>query len=430
METTVKLLRYLIVVIIVALLGGAAGWFFFVRSHQSPAAKSGAVNAEEKAPLYPGSMAPSGADVAQNADGSSTSAGPKTIEQLWRADQGPVAGYSFITQKKNATSSIHLYFVERANGNVFDADAVEQTTTRLTNTLIPKTYEALIPPKGAPVVLRSIEGGSITTLLASFATPSSTTTFPQALAGPTLPEGIRTIALDPDPSTGLLFYLAPSSAGGVVGMVSSLANTRPQQIFSSPIGSWRAQFASGDIILLLSPADGVPGYAYALSAGGVQTLYAGPTPGLMVLPHPREETLLYSGSSGGRLSLYARVGKNAAVLLPVQTVAEKCVWAPDLSAQSAATNRSPVRAPDVSFVAYCAVPKSIPTTGFIDPWYKGSLHTSDTWWRIDAQNGTADEIFTPDSPLDVHDPHIDPTGSYIAFANGADMSLWMLRIVQ
>ena len=386
-----------------------------MRSHQSTiASQEGGPPVSGQRPLYgdgPGTNEPfvqgSGSTAA-----STISTGPRTVVQLWRVDGGPVAGFSFIVPQKSASSS-HLYFALRANGNVFDADAGVQSVTRLTNTLIPKTYEALFAPKGDTVLIRSLENGSITTLLGSFAAQASTSTFPHALGGPMLPLGIRALAVDPDPKSGSLFYLVPGAAGGVDGVMSDLANKKPVKVFSSSLQSWRAQFAAGKVVLLLSPADNVPGYAYTLSGSGALSLSVGPILGLMVLPHPTQEALVYSGSSGGQVSLYARVGKQAPTQLSIQTIAEKCVWAPGKS-----------------LTLYCAVPKAVPSSGFIDAWYQGVLHTSDTWWKIDVQNGTADEIFTPESPVDVHDPHIDASGSYVAYPNGGDLSLWVLRIVQ
>ena len=415
MRTTVTLLRYLVVVVVVALLGGLAGWFFFVRSHQST------IQSQEDGSSVPGQRPLYGDGTGPNApfvqgSGSTTTIptpeSPRAIVQLWRVDSGPVAGFSFIAPQKTASSS-HLYFALRANGNIFDADAGAQSVTRLTNTLIPKTYEALFSPKGGTVLIRSLENGSIATLLGSFATPASTTTFPQTLSGPTLPVGIRAVAIDPDPKSGLLFYLAPGTTGGVVGMVSNLSNSKPMQLFSSPIGSWRARFAAGNVFLLLSPADNVPGYAYTLSGSGILSLSVGPIPGLMVLPHSTQDVLVYSSSSGGQITLYAQVGKQAPVQLSVQTVAEKCVWGVGKS-----------------LTLYCAVPKAVPSSGFIDAWYQGVLHTNDTWWKIDVQSGSADELYAPDAPVDVHDPHIDASGSYIAYTNGVDLSLWVLRLVQ
>src|SRR3989344_7018750 len=178
MRTTITLLRYLVIVIIVALFGGLAGWFFFVRSHQSSIRDlEGGSASTPQSPLYGGEAPPSTPIAQGEAEGTaSLGAGPKTTLRLWRADAGPVAGFSFIAQQKTASSS-HLYFALRANGNVFDADAGVQSVTRLTNTLIPKTQEALFAPKGDTALIRREESGSLTTLLGSFATPMSTTTF-------------------------------------------------------------------------------------------------------------------------------------------------------------------------------------------------------------------------------------------------------------
>ena len=417
METTIRILKYILAIVVVAVLGGLASWFFFVRAHQASTAATDAGRGLNVPTPSATSTVGSTAENTAIANTASTSTEPLAntahpTQRLWRADQGPIAGFSFITEPKGATTSADIFFAERANGYVFDADAAAQNVLRLTNTLIPKTYEAIFAPKGGVVLMRTLESGTIQTLLANFPTPASTSTFPQNLGGPTIAQGIRAIAVDPDPKSNQLMYLAPA-AGGTGGYLSSLGNAKPKQIFSSPISSWRPMIAGGKIILLENPTDGLPGYAYTLGSSGSLSLYAGPLPGLMILPHPTQSALLFSISSGGRLTLYAQVGKSAPVALSIATVAEKCAWAPGKN-----------------LVAYCAVPQSAVPTGFIDLWYQGALHTSDSWWQIDVANGTATELYTPQQSFDVHDPQVDPSGNYIAFTNGADMSLWVLRIVQ
>jgi hypothetical protein len=414
MEKYITIIKYGIAIIIVAIIGGVAGWFFYIRSHQSSITSvDQARGLTQASPSFDGASGSNVSNVQASTELPDT-AGSHPSQQLWRADIGPVAGFSFITSTVGSfASSTHLYFAERANGYIFDADAINQSVTRLTNTLIPKTYEAVFAPKGSPVALRTLEGGSITTLLASFGTPASTSTFPQTLAGPTLPSRIRSIAIDRNAKQNGLFYLVSNQGGGVTGFLSTTANGKPKQIFSSSVGSWRAQLENGTIYLLENASDGAPGYAYTLSNSGTLNSLAGPVPGLMILPHPTGNALAYSGSSGGRLFLYAKVKNASATLLSVQTIAEKCVWAPNQS-----------------YILFCAVPKAIPASGFIDSWYQGALHTIDSWWMIDTKNGTANQIFASDTYIDVHDPQIDSSGSYIAFTNGADESLWVLHIVQ
>ena len=61
----------------------------------------------------------------------------------------------------------------------------------------------------------------------------------------------------------------------------------------------------------------------------------------------------------------------------------------------------------------------------------GAIHTSDTWWRIDAGTGEATPVLEPgdtEETFDVENPMIDGTGQEIAFMDAKDKSLWLLRI--
>ncbi len=114
------------------------------------------------------------------------------------------------------------------------------------------------------------------------------------------------------------------------------------------------------------------------------------------------------------MSLYAQVdAKASATLLSVHTIADKCVWAPGKE-----------------LIAYCAVPQSAPSGNFLDNWYKGTTHTVDSWWRIDASGGSAQLVYSPDPSLllDVEKPTIDGGGNYLAFRNARDGSFWVLRL--
>ena len=99
------------------------------------------------------------------------------------------------------------------------------------------------------------------------------------------------------------------------------------------------------------------------------------------------------------------------MLLSIHTSADKCVW-----------NTG------VTETAYCAVPRDAPGSSYLQDRYQGTLHTSDTWYKVDVAAGTAEEFFVPDMQLDVTNPTIDGRGLYLAFTNGLDHSLWMLRI--
>jgi hypothetical protein len=121
------------------------------------------------------------------------------------------------------------------------------------------------------------------------------------------------------------------------------------------------------------------------------------------------------------------------VSLPIKTISEKCVWAPSNAPQSGAPGGHSVAQNVIAgkeLVAYCAVPVSPVSGTYLRDWYRGAVHSEDSWWKVDVSAGTVERIFSPDAnlSLDVENPSIDGNGSYIAFMNAADKSLWMLRI--
>ena len=414
MRVAKSILLYILIATLVLLMGGLTGWYLYLHSKTSSTqAVDIARGLYAPPPTFSGNL---GSTAANTSDAGVPTGGitqPNTpIQRLWQVDHGPVAGMAFDLPAKPTASSTDLYFVERANGYVFVGNAQTQKTMRLTNTLMPKIYEALFAPAQKGVILRSLDtNGAITTFAGSFAsTTVATSSAPLALSGRYLPTNISHIIVDP--KSGALFYLTPTAAAyGVTGTSVSWNGTKSKQVFSSTLANWQPQYVGTQIALIESPADDLPGYAYALKSGGALSLLFGPVPGLEILPNPQGDAFLYSASSLGTLSLYAQVGKKAPALLPIKTIAEKCVWAPGKS-----------------LMVYCAVPGNVASAHFLSDWFQGAVHTADTWWQIDTSEGTAQVFYTMSRALDVQDPQIDPTGNYIAFINGSDQSLWMLRI--
>jgi hypothetical protein len=99
-----------------------------------------------------------------------------------------------------------------------------------------------------------------------------------------------------------------------------------------------------------------------------------------------------------------------------KAIAEKCVWAPG--------------AASASLFAYCAVPHTFSNSSFLDEWHQGVFFTEDTWWQIDAIAGATQALYASQDHPDVRNPQIDPSGKFIAFIDGRDSSLWVLRVVQ
>lgn len=412
--TNLKLiLNYILAAVIVIIIGGLVGWYFFLYVPQTK---------EEVIDMARGLTGPSnpfaGGSTQKNIStilGGTEDTSTDTSSPLWQIDNTPVAGMGFVKQ----STTTALYYIQRANGYVFSADPLQRSTSRLTDTLIPKVYEAFITSDGA-VIERSLdEAGNITTFMATIVASStaSTTSTQRSLSGTYITKGIQSLSLSP--TTRSVFYLVPNDSGGIDGIVAGWGGSKPKKIFDSNITHWTPMWLADDrLIITQNAADDLAGYSYSVANNGAMTVLVGNVPGLTLLPHPSSKTIIYGSSSRGTLSLFSQgAASTTPTTLNLQTVADKCVWLPGKV-----------------LIAYCAVPTTPPSKPFLNAWYRGEIHTSDTWWKVDVQNGVALEIYSPkrsdNVDLDVERPVIDPSGTYITFINASDKSLWMLKIPQ
>lgn len=430
-----KILRYSLIAVVILLLAGLWSWYSFLnKQKQTISGNDAARGLGTESPSFENTIGSTynnivtGITTLVGNTGSSGNEGGKTLPQLWQITKTPVAGMGFA----GSASSSRLLFAERSTGYVLQADLKTGALTRLTNKTFPKVYEAVFG-NGGDVVLRFVdEGGSVMSFAGAVtASGQATSSRFSDLTGKYLESGIS--AITPSSKTRELLYLAQGPQGGTAAVRASWDGQNKKLLFSSPLSNWRLMYPSdGRIFLLQSPADDSAGYAYELKSDGSLSPQIQGVPGLTFLPQTASSAYLFGASLGGELALFARVREDSSVVsLPIKTVADKCVWVPDLSALLAETNRNPVRAPSKELVAYCAVPQFISSTHFLNDWYRGAVHTSDDWWRVDASAGTVELVYSPnesETVIDVESPAIDERGENIAFMNARDKTLWILRI--
>ena len=410
MERILKIIKIVTLGIVVMVLGGLVGLFVFLQSKQNTIKKTTQLQGGAQSSLT--DSTPFGS-VLENSSTTRTtpytaSTSTHAIQRVWHIDEQPVAGMGF------ASSS--LLYVVRANGYVMQADINTQNTSRLTDTLMPKIYSAYIAQDGG-VAERSIDtSGTITLFTGAVATSSPTvadaTTSTQVIfTGSYITPNIDQLALNT--KTKQLLSVQPSGQYNSVVSLQPWDGSKGKLLATMPTKGWLPLITKdGRMFLTQRPADGIEGYTYSLSASGVLTPFVRNIPGLITLPQPNGKGYLYSQSSGGGLSI-TLVATSTGLVIPLQTIADKCVWA--LS----------------EIAVYCAVPKSITTRSFINDWYRGVIHTQDEWWKIDTSTST--RIYDPagdNISFDVEDPTIDPSGSYLIFRDRTDESLWALRVAQ
>ena len=424
---TRAIVEYLLAAVLVLILGSLTGWYFFLRTqtktttNQSAARGFGIAIPEGRA----------NGDVTVGSARSETGAAPEQTAQrpaqLWRGGGKQTPGHAFV----GSGNSLRLRYVERAGGYVFDANAETGLRTRLTNTLLPKIYEAQLSENGH-VFERSVDTlGAVTTFAGTVSTstnPSSATSPAMTLLGSYLAKNIMRISVHP--VSGALLYTVADRGGGAV-MSAEWDGQKTKTLLASAIQNWQpAILEDGRTFLVQAAADGIPGYGYELRKDGTLSRLLGPVPGLVMRVRPSSkpgtDTLLWSQSVRGELRLFVRVGQNAnSVQLPVRTTADKCAWVSDSTSVLPGTAAK-------DLIAYCGVPQGSPGQTFLDNWYRGAVHSSDSLWRIDAEAGTAELVFTPPSntPIDIENIEADRSGSFLAFTNAADKSLWLYRLEQ
>ena len=330
----------------------------------------------------------------------------KRPPRLWRVNTTPVAGMGFVS----SGSTTMLRYIERSTGHIFDADPETGSVVRRTNRLIPKVYEAYAGKDDSIIARTQGDDGSVDTFSGKLGTTTVDGFVP--LLGADLGPGITDIAFF---GADEAVFLA--SRDGTTQLVRSrLDGSKPELLVSLPGGDFElSTLVDNRIVLTTRAASGIPGYSYEVGKGGVLSPFARATAGLTTLPRASSTALLIGTDTGHRLSLSLKASKDAAAsMLPIQTVAEKCVWAPG-----------------ISLIAYCAVPKTA-DTNFLTNWYRGKIHTTDTWFEVDGSAGKAESFFETgtDDAIDVERPMMDAQGDYIAFMSARDKSLWILRIIE
>lgn len=456
-----RIVEYGIVGLMVLLIGAFVGWYFYLQGQKKQVEvvnqgrgltsetpsftdTTGSTYADISGSLPEDTATNTGTSVPSDA----TSQGQKQIVRLWKVDNLPVAGMGFIHDPGSHT----LYFTERATGYISSANPFTQSITRISGVLRPKVYNAIFSYDGSVIQQTVDASGSVQTLVGAVVASTSTdpTAPKQSLVGQMLTQDIRAITMNPQ--TKDILYLTDATGGGVVVSTTTFANAKQSVIYTSPIASWSPQWLpDGRIIWPLDPADAVLGYAYLLQPKDhalIPLIRA--VPGLMVNPHPTASAVLYSSSTNGDVSLFVRSDSGTTTIkIPLHTVASKCVWGPDVLsvstssvASSTATstkatktkvrNTEPIITVRHSHTAYCAAPATQTGENFLMQWFRGETHTSDEWWKIDTSTGSTTLVYSPykeeSLDLDVEKPSIDTDGTYIAFINGRDLSLWMLRI--
>lgn len=391
----------IITLILLLFIGGLVGGYFYLTTTR-------VVETEDEVGGV-GSLAESG-QLLNTENTLQTTSADGIIPRLRQITQTPVAGYDFV----DTPSGTVIWYVDRATGNVLQTATSTFDITRITNTTIPKVYEAHIGKGGANIILRVLNEstGNIQTFIGSPKAKTSTSTDSvKDLVGTFTGDSISFLGLAPAKDR---FFGMVNGLGNIYQMTGRSTNS-----FSSPLTRWIPQWASDATIVMTSaPSARTQNLSYLFNVNTKAfTKIIGPKNGLITSASPDALRVIFSENKNNLLEtgLYdVRTGTQTA--LNNETIPDKCVWSK--------LNKA---------VVYCAFPKTVPGGLYPDDWYKGKVFFNDT---ISSLNTTTFEFDTySDLEAESGNILIDATNlmlskdeNYLLFTNKRDLTLWVLEL--
>ena len=309
-----------------------------------------------------------------------------------------------------------LRYVDKRNGNIYQTFVDVINERKFSDTVVPVVHEAMFAENGQVVIMRYIQPGTTDTIETFVgALPEETlgadSGGDSSAQGSFLPEDITQLSVAPD--TGKIFYLY-NTAQSAIGTTALPLGSNKIQVFDSAFTEWLVQWANPDAIMLTTkPANGIPGYMYRVNPNRKDfNKVLGDIDGLTTLASPNDNMILYANDNL-EMSVYNRQTGDIQKL-NIKTMPEKCVWG------------------GLSETLLCAVPKSTPTSGYPDSWYRGEVGFIDDIWTINTNDGSENMILNPTfetgEEVDAINLQLDESEKYLFFMNKKDSYLWKAKI--
>lgn len=350
----------------------------------------------------------------------------------------PTSGHLILQREKDVIkdrvkvkeSNYYVRYIDRATGHIFESKTTDPTNIqKISNTTIPKIYEAVFTPSGTSLIARFLDNDD--RILSYYIILQDKITAPVGSSTPTvdsrsleekaalkeakgvyLTPNIREIAMSPNGTKIMESLYGPK--GGVLNILDGGKNVRT--VLEHPLRDWLLYMPSETkAVITTKPSGLVLGYSYLLdiSTGGLKKIVGG-IRGLTTLPYKDSESFLV-GEGGDSMKLsYFKQNKNTTPIA-LKTLPEKCVW----------SNKT-------TDTVFCAVPNGYNKANYPDDWYKGLISFTDSIWRINVSTGETKLI--SDLPtesgqsIDAQNIQISNDDMYITFLNKKDLTLWGLDL--
>ncbi len=330
-------------------------------------------------------------------------------KKLRKISSEPVSGSGNIDSKAGTI----VRYIEKATGHVYEVEMFSPKITRISNTTIPLSYDAIWGNKSNSFMARYLGEDNDTVSTFSLSVKNTSTSTENTISGTAFPDRIFDISVF-GPS---VFYLQNTYTGSS-GVISNFEGTKKKEIWNSSIKEITSQYINEKTILInTKPLEGVNGFLYSIdtTTGNIKKLLGGS--GLVSLSNPDLSKIIYMTQGREiKTSIFDTKTKTSSDIFPI-TFPEKCVWSVKEKT-----------------IIYCAVPRDYLTTKSLSLWYRGQLSTSDDIWKFDTKDNTTNIIGDINKEsgeeIDVIKPTISENEQYLIFVNKKDNSLWALDLTK
>jgi len=338
------------------------------------------------------------------------------VPKLRQISQSPVSG---LFASSTASTSI-VRFMDRGTGHVYEASNASEEVVKISNTTLPKIYEAYGNKNGTNYIIRYLKDE--TDIISNFytelrSTGTSTSQTPYELKGKYLSPDIRQVAIAP---TGDKVFTWNIEDGNGVGYISTFDEKTRTKVYTSPLTKVNVDWPTATTLTISTKASSVAsGYMYSVDSktGESKTLVGG-LRGLTGKLSKDGTKVLYSYSTNdGFNTKILNIKSATSTNVIFRTLSEKCTW-------------SELRKNEI----YCAVPTLIADSNYPDDWYTGKTAFIDQIWHLDTTTGEAHQLANilniTEELVDAINLTLDPKENTLYFINKYDLTLWALDLNQ
>lgn len=322
-------------------------------------------------------------------------------------------------------------FMNRSNGNIMEATSKNLSQERITNTTIPKIYNAVFVSKDSVVIQYLNELNTVRTSFIKLinqedveedqnnnASSTATTTTPRfnrdfsEIQTTNLSDGINNVIS----KDGVVLYTASNQSDSLNGFVFDEKTPETNSlVFNTDIEYLNIYWdGNNDLLFGTKPSINASNYLFEYDTNTEsrnKILSAGPA--FSFLPNNDFSLILFSDTSAQLVNSYVyNTETDEYSFLDNGTFpGEKCVWS-QLEVG----------------VVFCAIPQETLSELSLISWYRGETSFNDVLYKINVLTGEQDFIEEFDGEFDVIKPQLSENEEYFVFINKKDLSLWSLKI--